>query len=82
MAVSAARLLAPACLPVWRAKLIDPTRAQNFGHGNPAQGGTICLTAADEGGMMLSFIQSNCLGFGSGVVVPGYGRPTPSSRRS
>ena len=56
-----------------RARLIDPRRAQDFGAGNPAKGGTIYLTAADEGGMMVSFIQSNYMGFGSGVVVPGYG---------
>jgi gamma-glutamyltranspeptidase/glutathione hydrolase len=37
------------------------------------KGGTIYLTAADERGMMVSFIQSNYMGFGSGVVVPGYG---------
>ncbi|MGE4052537.1 MAG: gamma-glutamyltransferase family protein, partial [Piscinibacter sp.] len=56
-----------------RAKLIDPKRAQDFGAGNPVKGGTIYLTAADESGMMISFIQSNYMGFGSGVVVPGYG---------
>ncbi len=56
-----------------RAKLIDPKRAQNFCAGNPVKGGTIYLTAADESGMMVSFIQSNYMGFGSGVVVPGYG---------
>jgi gamma-glutamyltranspeptidase / glutathione hydrolase len=56
-----------------RAKLIDPRRAQDFGAGNPVKGGTIYLTAADEHGMMVSFIQSNYMGFGSGVVVPGYG---------
>ena len=42
-----------------RAKLIDPKRAQEFGAGNPVRGGTIYLTAADESGMMVSFIQSN-----------------------
>jgi gamma-glutamyltranspeptidase/glutathione hydrolase len=56
-----------------RAKLIDPKRAQDFGPGHGPQGGTIYLTAADERGMMVSFIQSNYMGFGSGVVVPGYG---------
>lgn len=34
---------------------------------------TVCLAAADEEGMMVSFIQSNYLGFGSGVVIPGTG---------
>jgi gamma-glutamyltranspeptidase/glutathione hydrolase len=56
-----------------RAKLIDPGRAQVFGPGKPPAGGTIYLTAADESGMMVSFIQSNFMGFGSGVVVPGWG---------
>ncbi len=56
-----------------RARLIDPKRAQDFGPGHLPQGGTIYLTAADERGMMVSFIQSNYMGFGSGVVVPGYG---------
>jgi gamma-glutamyltranspeptidase/glutathione hydrolase len=53
-----------------RAKLIDPQRAQDFGAGNPVKGGTIYLTAADESGMMVSFIQSNYMGFGSGCVEP------------
>jgi gamma-glutamyltranspeptidase/glutathione hydrolase len=56
-----------------RAKLIDPRRAQDFGPGHGPQGGTIYLTAADASGMMVSFIQSNYMGFGSGIVVPGYG---------
>src|SRR6266496_154275 len=56
-----------------RSKLIDPKRAQDFGHGNPPKGGTVYLTAADASGMMVSFIQSNFMGFGSGVVVPGTG---------
>jgi gamma-glutamyltranspeptidase/glutathione hydrolase len=72
MAVDSAALLDPAYLAA-RAKLIDPKRAQDFGAGNPARGGTIYLSAADENGMMVSFIQSNYMGFGSGVVVPGFG---------
>jgi gamma-glutamyltranspeptidase/glutathione hydrolase len=60
-----------------RARLIDMRRAQDFAAGNPndghRRGGTIYLSTADESGMMVSFIQSNYLGFGSGVVVPGYG---------
>jgi len=56
-----------------RARLIDRSKATNFGPGAPDSGGTIYLTAADESGMMISFIQSNYMGFGSGVVVPGTG---------
>ncbi len=72
MEVTAERLLDPAYLAE-RARLIDPHRAQDFGAGNPVKGGTIYLTAADERGMMVSFIQSNYMGFGSGVVLPEYG---------
>jgi gamma-glutamyltranspeptidase / glutathione hydrolase len=56
-----------------RARLIDPRRATDFAHGTPPRGGTIYLSAADERGMMVSLIQSNFMGFGSGVVVPGTG---------
>jgi gamma-glutamyltranspeptidase/glutathione hydrolase len=56
-----------------RAKLIDMKRAQDFGHGKPPSGGTVYLAAADASGMMVSMIQSNFNGFGSGVVVPGTG---------
>ena len=37
------------------------------------KGGTVYLSTADEEGNMVSFIQSNYLGFGSGLVVPGTG---------
>ena len=53
-----------------RAKLIDRKRAQVFGAGAPNEGGTICLATGDADGMMVSYIQSNYFGFGSGVVVP------------
>jgi gamma-glutamyltranspeptidase/glutathione hydrolase len=56
-----------------RAKLIDVNKAQDFKAGNPVKGGTIYLTAADESGMMVSFIQSNYMGFGSGCVEPAFG---------
>jgi gamma-glutamyltranspeptidase/glutathione hydrolase len=56
-----------------RAKLIDMKQAQDFKAGNPVKGGTIYLTAADENGMMISFIQSNFMGFGSGCVEPSFG---------
>jgi gamma-glutamyltranspeptidase/glutathione hydrolase len=70
--VTAADLLSDGYLAE-RAKLIDPRRATDFKHGTPPSGGTIYLTAADESGMMISLIQSNFNGFGSGVVVPGTG---------
>lgn len=72
MLVQANEMLDPDYLAS-RARLIDMNRAQDFQAGNPVKGGTIYLTAADESGMMVSFIQSNYMGFGSGVVVPGYG---------
>ncbi|MFZ2651444.1 MAG: gamma-glutamyltransferase family protein [Burkholderiaceae bacterium] len=56
-----------------RAKLIDREHAGDFKHGTPAKGGTIYLSTADSTGMMVSLIQSNYMGFGSGVVVPGVG---------
>jgi gamma-glutamyltranspeptidase/glutathione hydrolase len=56
-----------------RARLIDRSRAQDFGPGAPPRGGTVYLCAADSGGMMVSLIQSNYMGFGAGVVVPGTG---------
>jgi gamma-glutamyltranspeptidase/glutathione hydrolase len=56
-----------------RAKLIDPDRAADPRHGAPKPGGTVYLTAADADGRMISLIQSNYFGFGSGLVVPGTG---------
>jgi gamma-glutamyltranspeptidase/glutathione hydrolase len=52
-----------------RAGLIDMKRAQDPRFGTPPAGGTVYLTAADASGMMVSYIQSNFAGFGSGVVV-------------
>jgi gamma-glutamyltranspeptidase/glutathione hydrolase len=56
-----------------RARLIDHDHAGDPRHGAPRPGGTVYLSTADESGMMVSFIQSNYMGFGSGVVVPGTG---------
>jgi gamma-glutamyltranspeptidase / glutathione hydrolase len=59
-----------------RRKLINPTRAaKTVAAGNPAleQGDTIYLCAADDEGNMVSLIQSNYRGMGSGIVVPGLG---------
>jgi gamma-glutamyltranspeptidase/glutathione hydrolase len=41
--------------------------------GTPPDGGTVYLCAADADGMMVSMIQSNYNGFGSGIVIPGAG---------
>src|SRR5258706_16454515 len=64
------KLLDPSYLAS-RSKLIDRKKAQPFSAGKPPSGGTVYLTAADASGMMVSMIQSNYMGFGSGVVVPG-----------
>ena len=56
-----------------RARCIDMKTAQFLDTGIPQDNGTVYLTAADANGMMVSFIQSNYMGFGSGVVVPGTG---------
>ena len=41
--------------------------------GTPVRGGTVYLSTADAEGNMVSLIQSNYMGFGSGMVVPGTG---------
>ncbi|WP_196138689.1 gamma-glutamyltransferase [Aliikangiella sp. G2MR2-5] len=58
-----------------RAKLIGVKASRKVDAGNPAlyQGDTIYLTTADKDGNMVSLIQSNYRGMGSGVVVPGLG---------
>jgi len=48
-------------------------RARMPDAGQPPKGGTVYLCAADRNGMMVSLIQSNYHGFGSGVVVPELG---------
>lgn len=39
----------------------------------PSTGGTVYLATADAEGQMVSLIQSNYMGFGSGIVIPGTG---------
>jgi gamma-glutamyltranspeptidase/glutathione hydrolase len=59
-----------------RAKLIDMNRAaRRLAAGNPRlyHGDTTYLTTADKDGNMVSLIQSNYTGFGSGYVVEGWG---------
>jgi gamma-glutamyltranspeptidase/glutathione hydrolase len=72
MEVTPEQMLDPAYLAS-RAKLISLDKASHPTAGRPAAGGTIYMSAADESGMMISFIQSNYMGFGSGIVVPGTG---------
>lgn len=48
-------------------------RALQPAPGSPNSGGTVYLCTADSDGMMVSFIQSNYQGFGSGIVIPGTG---------
>src|SRR5690606_19509230 len=64
-------LLSPDYVSQRRALIGD--QALDPGPGDPPRGGTVYLCAADNDGMMVSYIQSNYLGFGSGVVVPGTG---------
>ncbi|CCH52932.1 gamma-glutamyltransferase [Fibrisoma limi BUZ 3] len=59
-----------------RRKLIDPAKAaERLDAGDPAlkTGDTVFLSVADEEGNMVSFIQSNMLEFGSGLVPDGLG---------
>jgi gamma-glutamyltranspeptidase/glutathione hydrolase len=58
-----------------RRKLIDPDKAAKSVDAGAAynQGDTIYLTTADADGMMVSLIQSNYRGMGSGMAPPGLG---------
>ena len=71
MTVTAAELLSGSYGRM-RSGLIGKT-AGTPNAGDPRSGGTIYLCTADREGNMVSFIQSNFNGFGSGVVVPGTG---------
>jgi gamma-glutamyltranspeptidase/glutathione hydrolase len=56
-------------------KRIGERAARTVAPGNPGidQGDTICLSTADSSGMMVSLIQSNYRGMGSGMTPPGLG---------
>jgi gamma-glutamyltranspeptidase/glutathione hydrolase len=69
---AAEEFLSPAYLDS-RARCMRVDRAVAHGPGSPRAGGTVCVVAADDEGTIVSFIQSNFEGFGSGVVVPGTG---------
>jgi gamma-glutamyltranspeptidase/glutathione hydrolase len=63
--------LAPAALAERRALIGE--RARLPARGAILGGGTVYLCTADRDGNMVSYIQSNYMGFGSGVVVPELG---------
>ncbi|MFL6581156.1 MAG: gamma-glutamyltransferase family protein [Burkholderiales bacterium] len=71
MRIKASSMLDPAYLKS-RAQLVRRDRAGPAVAGVPPSG-TVYLTTADANGMMVSYIQSNYMGFGSGIVVPGTG---------
>ncbi len=56
-----------------RRALIDDHRAGKYEAGAISAGETIYLTVADQWGNMVSLIQSNYRGMGSGMVPPGLG---------
>ncbi len=55
-----------------RSRLIGETAMEPVA-GKPVSSGTVYLATADGEGNMVSFIQSNYMDFGSGLVVPGTG---------
>ena len=64
-------MLDPDYLSARRALIGDRARAAEA--GAPSGGGTVYLCAVDRDGLMVSYIQSNFMGFGSGVVLPDLG---------
>jgi gamma-glutamyltranspeptidase / glutathione hydrolase len=57
-----------------RAQLIDPNKANcEVANGTPPMSDTTYLTAVDREGNIVSLIQSNFEGFGSGITVRGMG---------
>ena len=71
VSVPVAAMLSPEYAAARRALVGDRALARE--PGNLASGGTVYLCTADRDGMMVSLIQSNYHGFGSGIVVPGTG---------
>jgi gamma-glutamyltranspeptidase / glutathione hydrolase len=52
----------------WLASRLSADEAQRYLPTNPPGGGTVYLCAADGDGMMVSLIESNYMGFGSGIM--------------
>lgn len=83
--IAAAHLADPGAMREPAASLLEPARVAAAAAGirrdraapypdRPAvESGTVYLASADREGMMVSLIQSNYRGFGSGLVVPGHG---------
>ncbi len=71
MTVTTEQLLAADYLAERRALIGERAATRTPGDVNP--GGTVYLATADNQGNMVSLIQSNYMGFGSGIVVPGTG---------
>ena len=67
MAIDYQELLSPA-YGAERAKEVGET-AGIYSHAIPPKSGTVYLCCADGEGNMVSYIQSNYMGFGSGIVV-------------
>jgi len=72
MRVPASQMLGEPWVSERRAR-IEPDRAGRPLPARALPGGTAYMCTADEGGMMVSLIQSNYAGFGSGVTVPRWG---------
>ena len=71
MTVTVRQLLDPAYGAVRAREMTD--QAQIWTHAIPPKSGTVYLCCADSEGNMVSFIQSNYAGFGSGIVIDGTG---------
>jgi len=52
----------------WMASRLSSTQSHRYAPTNRPGGGTVYLCAADADGMMVSLIESNYMGFGSGIM--------------
>lgn len=68
MPYSVAQLLSNDYIARQRSRIAEQARIPSC--GEPQRGGTVYLATADDQGNMVSYIQSNYEGFGSGIVIP------------